>query len=165
MVIGRDSPSSSEPSSPSSRSPAISCTSVISSKCLASQMWVGVVALRGSISKLPTLGLCHWGTLLLPSGSPCCSHGEQGCVSFGNALCFHEENSIWSIPLTTSRRLTCIHAKLFPTVKRRTCIHVLRHYSNFGRHAIFSESNASRLGDPGKRLDCSCIIDWMIQWD
>ena len=31
--------------------------------------------------------------------------------------------------LTTSRRLTCIHAKLFPTVKRRTCIHVLRHYS------------------------------------
>ena len=31
--------------------------------------------------------------------------------------------------LTTSRRLTCIHTKLFPTVKRRTCIHVLRHYS------------------------------------
>ena len=43
---------------------------------------------------------------------------------------------------TTSRRLTCMHAKLFPTVKRRTCIHVLRHYSrnlycNFGRYAIF----------------------------
>ena len=43
--------------------------------------------------------------------------------------------------LTTLGRLTCIHAKLFPTVKRRTCIHVLRHYSgnsysNFGRRAI-----------------------------
>ena len=32
------------------------------------------------------------------------------------------------VKLTTSRRLTCIHAKPFPTVKRRTCIHVLRHY-------------------------------------
>ena len=42
--------------------------------------------------------------------------------------------------LTTLRRLTCIHAKLFPTVKRRMCIHVLRHY--------FSESSGSRLGDP-----------------
>ena len=57
---------------------------------------------------------------------------------------------------TTSRRLTCIHAKLLPTVKRRTCIHVLRHYSrnsysNFGRHAIFSESSGSRLGDPGQK--------------
>ena len=56
--------------------------------------------------------------------------------------------------LTTSRRLTCIHAKLFPTVKRRTCIHVLWHYSRnsyFGRHAIFSESSGSRLGDPGQK--------------
>ena len=58
--------------------------------------------------------------------------------------------------LTTLRRLTCIHAKLFPIVKRRTCIHVLRHYSrnlysNFGRHAIFSESSGSRLGDPGQK--------------
>ena len=58
--------------------------------------------------------------------------------------------------LTTSRRLTCIHAKLFPTVKRRMCIHVLRHYSrnsysNFGRHAIFSDSSGSRLGDPGQK--------------
>ena len=58
--------------------------------------------------------------------------------------------------LTTSRRLTCLHAKLFPTVKRRTCIHVLRHYSrnsysNFGRHAIFSESSGSRLVDPGQK--------------
>ena len=48
------------------------------------------------------------------------------------------------------------HAKLFPTVKRRMCIHVLRHYSrnsysNFGRHAIFSESSGSRLGDPGQK--------------
>ena len=61
-----------------------------------------------------------------------------------------------SVYLTTSRRLTCIHAKLFPTVKRRTCIHILRHYSrnsysNFGRHAIFSESSGSRLGDPGQK--------------
>ena len=60
------------------------------------------------------------------------------------------------VALTTSRRLTCIHAKLFPTVKRRTCIHVLRHYSrnsysNFGRHAIFSESSGSRLGDLGQK--------------
>ena len=51
--------------------------------------------------------------------------------------------------LTTSRRLMCIHAKPFPNVKRRTCIHVLRHYyrnsyCNFGRHAIFS-------GDPGQK--------------
>ena len=56
--------------------------------------------------------------------------------------------------LTTSRWLTCIHAKLFPTVKRRTCIHVLRHYSRnsyFGRHAIFSESSGSRLGDHGQK--------------
>ena len=60
------------------------------------------------------------------------------------------------LALTTSCRLTCIHAKLFPTVKRRTCIHVLRHYSrnsysNFGRHAIFLESSGSRLGDPGQK--------------
>ena len=53
--------------------------------------------------------------------------------------------------LTTSRRLTCIHAKLFPTVKQRTCIYVLRHYSrnsycNFGRHA-----SGSRLVDPGQK--------------
>ena len=53
-------------------------------------------------------------------------------------------------------RLTCIHTNLFPTVKRRTCIHVLQHYSrnlssNFGRHAIFSESSGSRLGDPGQK--------------
>ena len=27
--------------------------------------------------------------------------------------------------LTTSSRLTCIHAKLFPTVKRRACMHVI----------------------------------------
>ena len=60
------------------------------------------------------------------------------------------------IMLTTSRLLMCIHAKFFPTVKRRTCIHVLRHYSrylysNFGRCAIFSESSGSRLGDPGQK--------------
>ena len=58
--------------------------------------------------------------------------------------------------IDTSRRLTCIHAKLFPTVKRRTCIHILRHYSgnsysNFGRHAIFLGSSGSRLGDPGQK--------------
>ena len=58
--------------------------------------------------------------------------------------------------LTTSHWLTCIHTKLVPTVKRRTCIHVLRHYSrnsysNFGRHAIFSESSGSHLGDPGQK--------------
>ena len=46
--------------------------------------------------------------------------------------------------------------KTFPTVKRRTCIHVLRHYSinscsNFGRHGIFSESSGSRLEDPGQK--------------
>ncbi len=42
---------------------------------------------------------------------------------------------------------------LFPTVKRRTCIHVLRHYSRnsyFGRHAFFF-FNGSRLGDPGQK--------------
>ena len=60
------------------------------------------------------------------------------------------------VSLTTSLWLTCIHAKLFPTVKRRTCIHVLRHYSrnsycNFGRHAIFSESSWSCLGDPRQK--------------
>ena len=37
--------------------------------------------------------------------------------------------------LTTSRRLTCIHAKLFPTVKRRTCIHDLRYYQSPAGHA------------------------------
>ena len=42
--------------------------------------------------------------------------------------------------------------KLFPTVKRRTCIHDLRHYSrnsysNFGRY----EASGSRLGDPGQK--------------
>ena len=59
--------------------------------------------------------------------------------------------------LTTLRRLTCVHSKrIHPTVNRRTCIHVLRHYSrnlysNFGRHAIFSESSWSRLGDHGQK--------------
>ena len=43
-----------------------------------------------------------------------------------------------------------------PSVKRRTCIHILRHYSrnsysNFSRHAIFLESSGSRLGDPGQK--------------
>ena len=60
------------------------------------------------------------------------------------------------IYLTTLRRLMCIHAKLFPTVKWRMCTHVLRHYSrnsysNFGRRAIFSESSGSRLGDPWQK--------------
>ena len=46
--------------------------------------------------------------------------------------------------------------KTFPNCKRRTCIHVLRHYSknsyyNFGRQAIFSECSRSRLGDPGQK--------------
>ena len=63
-------------------------------------------------------------------------------------------NKTWI--LTTSRRLTCIHVKRFPTVKGRTCIHVLRHYSrnlysNFGRHAIFSDSDGARLGDPRQK--------------
>ena len=51
-------------------------------------------------------------------------------------------------PLTTLRRLMCIRAKVFPIVKRRTCVHILRHYS---RHAIFTESSGSRLGDPGQK--------------
>ena len=62
--------------------------------------------------------------------------------------------------LTTSRWLTCIHAKLFPTVKWRTCIHVLRHYSRnsyFGRYAIFSESSGSCLGDPGQKAPQTTI--------
>ena len=74
--------------------------------------------------------------------------------------------------LTTSRRLTCIHAKLFPTVKRRTCIHVLRHYSqnsysNFGRHTIFSESSGSCLGDPGQNalqttIELTLFVDFCL---
>ena len=51
--------------------------------------------------------------------------------------------------LTASRRLTCIHTKHFPTVKRRTCVHDLRHYSRnsyFVRHA-----SGSRLGDPEQK--------------
>ena len=74
--------------------------------------------------------------------------------------------------LTTSRRSTCMHAKLFPTVKRRTCIHVLRHYSrnsysNFGRHAIFSESSGSRLGDPGQKalkttIELTLFVDFCL---
>ena len=61
-------------------------------------------------------------------------------------------NLHYIVLLTTSCRLTCIHANLFPTVKWRTCIHVLRHYSrnsycNFGRHAIFCPC----LGDPGQK--------------
>ena len=80
------------------------------------------------------------------------------CFSHGSQIHFYVVLSIgvkigWCT-LTTSRRLTCIHAKLFPTVKRRMCIHVLRHYSRnsySGRHAIFSESSGSRLGDPGQK--------------
>ena len=56
-------------------------------------------------------------------------------------LCQH------TVYLTTSRRLTCIHAKLFPTVKWRTCIHVLRHYSRNSN----SNFGGSRLGDPGQK--------------
>ena len=64
-----------------------------------------------------------------------------------------KNNELEMLVLTTSRRLTWKHAKLFPTVKRRTCIHVLRHYSrnsysNFGRHATFSESSGSQFGRP-----------------
>ena len=45
---------------------------------------------------------------------------------------------------------TWIHTfHLFPTVKQRTCIHDLQHYSrNSYRHAVFSETSGSRLGDP-----------------
>ena len=67
----------------------------------------------------------------------------------------------------------CVHAKLFRTVKRRTCIHVLRYYSrnsysNFGRHAIFSESSGSRLGDPGQKalqttIEPTLFVDPFIQ--
>ena len=61
-----------------------------------------------------------------------------------------------NLPFNHFASVTCIHAKLFPTVKRRTCMYVLRHYSwnsysNFGRRAIFSESSGSRLGDPGQK--------------
>ena len=61
---------------------------------------------------------------------------------------------IWKSCLTTSGRLTCIHAKLFPTVKRRTCIHVLRHYSRnsyFGRHAISRSPAGHTWETPDKR--------------
>ena len=83
-----------------------------------------------------------------------------------------ELKKVCQLLLTTSRRLTCIHAKLFPTVKRRTCIHVLRHYSrnsysNFGRHAIFSESSGSRLGDPGQKalqttIETTLFVDFCL---
>ena len=66
------------------------------------------------------------------------------------------DNQCCAFPLTTLRQLTCTHAKLFRTVKQRTCIHDLRHYSrnsysNFGRYAIFSESSGSHLGDPRQK--------------
>ena len=61
--------------------------------------------------------------------------------------------------LTTSCRwLTCIHAKLFPTVKRRTCIHVLRHYSrnSYSKFVVrqtchFLGVQRVSLGDPGQK--------------
>ena len=58
--------------------------------------------------------------------------------------------------LTTSRQMTCIHAKLFPTVKRRTCMHVLRHYS---RNSYF--------GDPGQKalqttIEPTCFVDFCL---
>ena len=76
----------------------------------------------------------------------------QNKWKYGREILWNEEEKT----LTTPRRMTCIHVKLFLTVKRRTCIHVLRHYFrnsyyNFGRHAIFSESSGSRLGDPGQK--------------
>ena len=45
---------------------------------------------------------------------------------------------------------------LFPTVKRRTCIHVLRHYSrnsyyNFGRHAISQSPAGHAWETPDKK--------------
>ena len=74
---------------------------------------------------------------------------------YGLLILEHCNKEIYKVfGLTTSRRLTCIHAKLFPTVKRRTCIHILRCYSRnsySGRHAIFSESSRLRLGDPWQK--------------
>ena len=58
--------------------------------------------------------------------------------------------------LTTSRRLTCIHAKLFPTVKQRMCIHVFQHYSrnsysNFGKRAISRSPAGHTWETPDKK--------------
>ena len=60
----------------------------------------------------------------------------------------------------------CIHAKLFPTVKRRTCIHVLRHYSRnsyFGRHAIFLGVQRVTLGRPGQKA-LQTMIEPTLLW-
>ena len=78
--------------------------------------------------------------------------------------------STWDLPclLTTSRVLTCIHTKPFPTVvKRRTCIHDLRRYSrNLYRYAIFSESSVSHLGDPWQKalqtmIEPTLLVDFL----
>ena len=52
------------------------------------------------------------------------------------------------ISLTTLHRLTCVHTKLFPTVKRRTCIHVLQHYSRNSQTCHFLSVQQVTLGRP-----------------
>ena len=99
------------------------------------------------------------------------SHTNTG-MKLTKYECLASSESPLNFLVTTSCRLTCIHAKLFPTVKRRTCIHVLRHYSrnsysNFGRHAIFSQSSGSRLWDPGQKalqttIDPTLFVDFCL---
>ena len=64
-----------------------------------------------------------------------------------HVLCNYSQ--LISACLTTLRRLTCIHGKLFPTVKRRTCIHVLRHYSR-NSYSTLADMPFS-VGDPGQK--------------
>ena len=69
-------------------------------------------------------------------------------------ICLHSS----SLSLTTSRRLTCIHAKLFPIVKQRTCI-----YTIWSVILEICKLWQTCLGDPGQKA-LQTMIEPTLLW-
>ena len=87
-------------------------------KCKASMAWLYTVFNPTKAAGWSLMDLVHMAT---------CSIARRCCGGLNPPESSKTRGWIFMVLglLTTSRQLTCIHAKLFPTVKRRTCIHVL----------------------------------------
>ena len=121
--------------------------------------------LRPSRSWLP-----HQSTCLQPGTYHAWLHPNMWSWNSSIGVIFTSKISFKiSSPLTTSRRLTCIHAKLFPTVKRRTCIHDLRHYSRNSYSATladmpFSQSPAGHAWETPDKRHCKQWSSPLFLW-
>ena len=138
----------------------VQCTCTYNVPIILRQAWYFI--LEGARRFFLGKGHLYWGICKFLLGLLKGHQGkDQGPTEAIASIASIKYQACWDIILsflTTSRWLMCIHAKLFPTVKRRTCtrIHVLQHYSRnsyFGRHAI-SRSPAGHLWETPDKRHC-----------